>query len=157
MALEIERKFLASRAVLEHCRFGLPILQGYLHTDAENTLRVRRAGNRTFFTWKGRRRGASREEVEREVSTEVGEAMFLALRTDECVAKTRYRIEHAGLVWDVDVFEGRLAGLILAEVELTHEDQPVDLPPWIGREVTQDERYRNSRLARARLPIELAA
>ncbi|MDR7038519.1 CYTH domain-containing protein [Methylobacterium sp. BE186] len=157
MALEIERRFLATPAVLEHCRFGLNILQGYLHTDSENTVRVRRAGGRTFFTWKGRRRGASREEVEQEVPTETGEAMFLGLRPDACLSKVRYRIEHAGLGWDVDVFEGSLSGLILAEVELTYEAQPVILPPWVAREVTLDERYRNSRLARARLPIERAA
>lgn len=158
MAVEIERKFLATHAVLEHCRFGLSIVQGYLYTDAENTVRVRRAGDRTFFAWKGPRCGARREEIEHEISSETGAAMFAALRPDRCLAKTRYRVEHAGAVWEVDVFGGDLSGLILAEIELAHEDEAVILPPWAGPEVTTDERYRNSRLAlRAGSPILLAA
>lgn len=147
MALEIERKFLASPAVLEHCRCGISIVQGYLHTDEGNTVRVRRAGNRCFFTWKGKRRGCTREEFECELSAESGASLFAALRPEQCIQKMRYRIEHAGAVWDVDVFTGAPSGLILAELELTSEDQLVVLPAWVGQEVTDDERYRNSRLA----------
>ncbi|MGH1570428.1 hypothetical protein ACRAWG_06855 [Methylobacterium sp. P31] len=71
--------------------------------------------------------------------------------------KTRYRVEHAGAVWEVDVFGGALAGLILAEIELEREDQPVVLPSWIEREVTDDARYRNSRLATGAIPDRQAA
>jgi adenylate cyclase len=147
MALEIERKFLASRSVLEQCRFGVSIVQGYLYTDAENTVRIRRAGERTLFTWKGRRRGASRTEYEYALSRGVGDFLLAFVPPGRRLRKTRYRIAHADAVWDVDVFGGALTGLILAEVELTSEDQAITLPPWIGREVTADPDYRNSRLA----------
>ncbi|WP_336488428.1 CYTH domain-containing protein [Methylobacterium nigriterrae] len=147
MQLEIERRFLTAPAVLGHCRSGIRIRQGYLHTDDESTLRVRIAGERSFLTWKGPRVGAMRTEDEREVPRATADFLFSLVPPDRILEKTRYRIDHAGLTWDVDVFDGALAGLILAEVELEREDQPVPLPPWVRREVTQDPRYRNSRLA----------
>lgn len=76
---------------------------------------------------------------------------------DRRLEKTRYRVAHAGAMWDVDVFGGELAGLILAEIELEREDQPVVLPPWVEREVTDDARYRNSRLAAGPRPERQAA
>ena len=157
MALEIERRFLATPAVLPLCRFGTLLVQGYLYTDACNTLRVRRAGDRAFLTWKGPKRGATREEVECEVPVPMGEALLADVPPDARLRKTRYRIEHAGAVWDVDVFEGALQGLILAEIEMARADQPVALPPWVEQEVTADQRYRNSRLAAFAIPDRLAA
>lgn len=79
MPLEIERKFLAHPSVLEQCRCGVPIVQGYLHTDAENTVRVRRIGERYCVAWKGLRRGACREEVELPVLPEVGAALLATI------------------------------------------------------------------------------
>ncbi len=158
MAIEIERKFLATRAVLEHCRFGTVIVQGYLYTDAENTVRVRRMGARYLIAWKGRRRGAVREEIEFELPAPVGAALLTAVDPGSRVEKVRYLIEEGGRVWDVDVFTGVLDGLILAEVELARADDVVTLPPWVGEEVTDDERYRNSRLAAgAGVPCRMAA
>ncbi|MCJ2083723.1 CYTH domain-containing protein [Methylobacterium sp. J-090] len=147
MPIEIERKFLAHPAVLEHCRFGVAIVQGYLFTDSESTVRVRRMGERYFLAWKGKRRGASRIELEQEVAPETGAAMLATVTTGLRIEKVRHRIEAHGHVWEVDLFAGALSGLILAEVELGREDETVVLPAWIGREVTSDERYRNSRLA----------
>ena len=69
----------------------------------------------------------------------------------------RYRVAHAGAIWDVDVFGGALDGLILAEIEMAHEDQSVTLPYWAGQEVTADARYRNSRLAAGTMTDRLAA
>lgn len=158
MPIEIERKFLAHPAVLEHCRSGVSIVQGYLFTDAENTLRVRRLGERYFIAWKGKRRGAAREEVEQEVAPEIGAPMLASIAPGHKVEKVRHRVEAEGHVWDVDLFSGALSGLILAEVELGREDEEVFLPAWIGQEVTSDERYRNSRLAaQARTPLHLVA
>jgi adenylate cyclase len=147
MAIEIERKFLATRAVLELCRFGTVIVQGYLYTDAENTVRVRRMGARYLLAWKGRRDGAVRQEIEFELPAPVGAALLGAVDPGSRIEKVRYRIEAEERVWDVDVFAGALDGLILAEAELAHADEAVALPAWIGEEVTADERYRNSRLA----------
>ena len=147
MPLEIERKFLAHPSVLEQCGCGVPIVQGYLHTDAENTVRVRRIGERYCVAWKGLRRGACREEVELPVLPEVGAALLATIAPRDRIEKTRHRIDTHGHVWEVDLFAGKLDGLILAEVELGREDEAVVLPAWVGREVTMDERYRNSRLA----------
>ena len=63
------------------------------------------------------------------------------------IEKTRYEIPHASLIWHVDVFEGHNAGLVLAEVELDHPEQPIEYPPWLGQEVSHDPRFRNSRLS----------
>ncbi|WP_236960235.1 CYTH domain-containing protein [Methylobacterium durans] len=129
MQIEIERRFLVTPEVLTHCRAGVHIRQGYLHTDGRNTLRVRRAGERGFLTWKGKKQGSSRAEFEREISPETADFLLSLISPDRCLEKRRYGIEHAGLMWEVDVFDGALAGLILAEVELQREDQPVTLPP----------------------------
>jgi adenylate cyclase len=156
--VEIERRFLADPAVLTLCRAGVQIRQGYLHTDGKNTLRVRRAGERAFLTWKGKKQGASRAEFEREISPDTADFLLSLVPPERCLEKTRYAVEHAGMVWDVDVFDGPLSGLILAEVELQREDQPVPLPPWITREVTHEKRYRNSKLVgRKRPPRRFAA
>ncbi|WP_336491118.1 CYTH domain-containing protein [Methylobacterium nigriterrae] len=152
MRVEIERRFLAAPEVLTRCQSGVHIRQGYLHTDDKNTLRVRRAGERGFLTWKGKKQGSSRAEFEREISPDTADFLLRLLPPERCLEKMRYRVEHAGLMWDVDVFEGPLAGLILAEVELQHEGQPVTLPPWVMREVTHEKRYRNSRLVGRRSP-----
>ncbi|MGN8097787.1 adenylate cyclase [Methylobacterium radiotolerans] len=157
MALEIERKFLATPAVLPLCRSGTLLVQGYLYTDACNTLRVRRAGDRAFLTWKGPKSGATREEIECEVPLQMGEELLADVPPGQRVHKTRYRVDHAGASWDVDVFEGALGGLILAEIEMAREDQYVALPRWVGREVTTDARYRNSRLAKGAMLDRLAA
>jgi adenylate cyclase len=150
--VEIERKFLASTDVLTVCQDGKHIRQGYLHTDHQNTLRVRRAGARGFLTWKGKKQGSSRAEFEREISPNTADFLLSLISPERCLEKTRYAVEHDGLRWDVDVFEGPLSGLILAEVELQHEDQPVSLPPWVTREVTHDKRYRNSLLVGRKCP-----
>ncbi|MGH1570885.1 CYTH domain-containing protein [Methylobacterium sp. P31] len=153
----MERKFLASTAVLPFCRSGTLLVQGYLYTDAYNTIRVRLAAERAVLTWKGPKSGARREEVEFEVPLSMGEALLADVPPQARIQKTRYRTEHAGAVWDVDVFGGVLDGLILAEIEMVREDQFVVLPPWVEQEVTADARYRNSRLAMGAIPDRLAA
>ncbi|MCJ2072010.1 CYTH domain-containing protein [Methylobacterium sp. J-030] len=157
MAVEIERKFIAGPAVLAHCRSGTPLVQGYLFTDDANTIRIRQAGERMLVTWKSPRRGTSREEVEFAVPPADGAVLLARVPANRRLEKTRFRVEHAGATWDVDVFGGALAGLILAEIELAREDQPVVLPPWVQREVTGDPRYRNSRLAGGARPERSAA
>lgn len=152
IATEIERKFVAAAAVLPFCRSGTVLIQGYLYTDPRNTIRVRRAGERAFLTWKGPKSGASRKELEIEVPLPIGQALLADVPSHARIQKIRYRIEHAGAVWDVDVFGGALDGLILAEIEMAGEDQFVVLPPWVEQEVTADARYRNSRLAAGVMP-----
>jgi len=145
--LEIERKFLVQdRSVLEGVP-GVSYRQGYLSTDPERTVRVRLAGDRAFLTIKGITQGASRAEFEYEVPPADAEAL-LALCERPLVEKTRHCLEHAGLVWEIDVFAGENDGLIVAEVELPAPDTPVDVPAWVGDEVTLDLRYQNANLVR---------
>ncbi len=148
MHLEIERRFLASSAALPWCRDGVVIEQGYLRADGRLTVRVRIAGDRGVVTIKGRRNGCSRLEHETPVSLSGARALLTRIPQPMKLLKTRYRIEVAGLTWEVDVFAGLNTGLILAEIEIEDPAQPIPLPHWVGREVTRDPRYSNSQLAR---------
>lgn len=148
MALEIERKFLVTddgwRAL---CDNPQRIRQAYLARSKMNSIRVRIVDeHRGRLTIKSRYRGISRDEFEYDIP--VGEALeLLDLRHGSVIEKARYRVPIGGLVWEVDVFHGANEGLIVAEVELTCEDQPIDMPRWVGREVSDDMRYQNSALA----------
>src|SRR4051794_36248526 len=103
--VEIERKFLAGTDVLILCRDGKHIRQGYLHTDDQNTLRVRHAGERGFLTWKGKKQGSSRAEFEREISPNTADFLLSLISPERCLEKSRYAVKYAGLRWDVDMFE----------------------------------------------------
>jgi CYTH domain-containing protein len=111
-------------------------------------VRVRVAGERAYLTIKGPRVGLARPEFEYPIPVEDANQLLDGLCPRPFIEKVRYRIEHQGLVWEVDEFSGENQGLVLAEVELTHEAQSVPLPPWIGEEVSEDPRYYNSNLAR---------
>jgi len=145
MGIEIERKFLvADRSVLAGST-GTRYEQGYLSTDPERTVRVRRAGDRAFLTVKGRSDGATRAEFEYAIpTTDAGE--LLALCVGSLIEKTRYRIPIGDLTWEVDVFAGENAGLVLAEVEIPSANTPVQVPALAGEEVTADPRYYNANL-----------
>jgi adenylate cyclase len=151
MGIEIERKFLVAGDGWRHAASGpgVPIRQGYLSVDAAAVVRVRRAGPRAFLTIKGPG-GLVRAEFEYEIPPQDAEAL-LALCPDPALAKMRWPVPHAGHLWTVDVFEqpARLAGLVLAEVELPHAEAAPALPDWLGREVTGDPRYANAALARS--------
>jgi len=146
MPLEIERKFLARASVLQNCLGGITIVQGYLYQDPHNTVRVRKAGQRAFLTWKGRKFGRVRLEHEIEIVPALADALLACIGPARWVEKTHYAVEHEGHIWDVDVFAGPNAGLILAEVELSSPHEVITRPPWVGREVTDDPRFRNSKL-----------
>ena len=145
MATEIERKFLVQGTQWRNDT-GVRFSQGYLNRDKERTVRVRLAGRKAFLTIKGVTRGPSRTEFEYEIPMEDAEQL-LKLCDGPIIEKTRYRIVHQGSTWEVDEFLGENAGLVIAEIELTSEDQPFSRPPWLGEEVTHDRRYYNSNLA----------
>ena len=142
---EIERKFLVRDATVLDTADGVAYRQGYLSTDPDRTVRIRRAGERGYVTVKGRSHGSARAEFEYEIPPADADAM-ISLCIPPTIEKVRYRIEHAGRVWEVDVFAGANEGLVVAEVELPSEDAEVDLPEWIGAEVTDDPRYYNASL-----------
>ena len=152
MGIEIERRFLvegdAWRAGVTRV---LRLDQGYLAREDGVTVRVRIAGDAAKLTIKGA--GALvRPEFEYPVPVAEAAEMLEGLCGGRRVAKTRHDVPHGGLVWEVDVFEGPLAGLVLAEVELPDPSHPLDLPAWAGREVTHDRRYANAVLASAAAP-----
>jgi len=146
MGTEIERKFVPRDDSWRHLARGVRYRQGYLSVDSERTVRVRTVGDRGFLTVKGKTVGASRLEFEYPVPLDDAEQMLDLLCQGPLIEKTRYNIPHRGLTWEVDEFEGDNAGLVIAEVELTSEDQALELPDWIGEEVTGDPRYYNANL-----------
>lgn len=146
MAVEIERKFLVTRTDMLDGIEGETLSQGYLSHSPDSTVRVRIAGQQGWLTIKGRTQGASRLEFEYSIPLPDAQQL-LALCQSGRIEKTRYRIAVADLVWEVDVFHGDNHPLVVAEVELDDENQPVQLPDWAGREVTDDARYFNSALS----------
>lgn len=150
-ALEIERKFLVrGDAWREKARGPVEIVQGYLARGRQAVIRVRiKDGSSATLTIKSRERGASRSEFEYRLPLKEAKVL-LELCGQSRVQKQRYRLTQGKLIWEIDVFSGTREGLVLAEVELTDPRQTVTLPQWVGEEVTDDSRYRNSALANAK-------
>ena len=147
MPFEIERKFLVKRDKLIFKDNGVFMSQAYLTEDPALTVRVRIAGEKAFLTIKGPSNGISRKEFEYSVPVnEAKEIMQLSIFPP--LEKTRYKITHRKILWELDIFHGKNEGLILAEVELQSEDQEIALPEWIDKEVSGDPRYFNSYLAK---------
>ena len=146
MAKEIERKFLVRGNTWRGQDGGKRYRQGYLSTVKERTVRVRTTGDKGFITIKGESVGATRSEYEYEIPLVDANEMLDRLCERPLIEKTRYRVSHEGLAWEIDEFEGDNRGLIIAEVELKDETQSVTLPGWIGQEVTGDHRYFNANL-----------
>lgn len=145
VALEIERKFLVRGQDWPAPVQSTPIRQGYLLTGSGRNLRIRQKGQRFLLTFKAAADSISRHEFEYEVPADDGVAM-LALCERPPIEKIRHVVRLGGHDWEVDVFEGVNDGLILAEVELSRADEQVDLPEWLGEEVTTDGRYTNAAL-----------
>ena len=148
MALEIERKFLvdAEKVAALNLTGGEKIAQGYLSTNTDCTVRVRTKNNRGFLAVKTANVGIVRSEFEYEIP-HADAVELLKIAAPFTLSKTRYKVEHAGKIWEVDIFEGRHAGLILAEVELESPEEKVALPDWVQEEVSGESRYYNSHLA----------
>ncbi|WP_373004166.1 CYTH domain-containing protein [Sulfurimonas sp.] len=146
MALEIERKFLIDISRLEKLENGYDIKQGYIQTKDKTAVRVRVNGDEAFLTIKGANIGATRLEYEYPIPVVDAKEMLDKLCGKPIIDKTRYLLEHKGHTWEVDIFHKENDGLIVAEVELESEDEVVELPDWIVKEVTDDARYYNSNL-----------
>ena len=149
MPLEIERKFLVNKNKFDklYKAPGEHIKQGYILATPEKTVRVRTFGDNGFITVKGKTEGASRPEYEYAIPLKDAEEM-LEMFAESVIVKTRYSFLIEGNMWDVDIFEEDNTGLILAEVELVSEDSVIQIPDWIGKEVTGDIRYYNSYLSK---------
>ena len=144
--IEIERKFIVSQDSWRHSAVSAtPIRQGYM--CREPTVRVRRYGERAFLTIKGPAQGIAREEFEYEIPLDEAERMLETLCDPAQIEKVRYEVRYDQRLWVVDVFGGENAGLVLAEIELEDAKEQVELPDWLGEEVSEDARYFNSALA----------
>lgn len=146
MGKEIEKKFLIAGDEWRKLAEGVPYRQGYLSTVKERTVRVRTIGKTGYLTIKGLTVGATRLEYEYEISVSDSNEMLDDLCEKPIIEKNRYKVEFAGLIWEIDEFFGENEGLVYAEVELTSEDQEINKPVWIGDEVTGDPRFFNSNL-----------
>lgn len=148
MAVEIERKFLVDGEFRHIAESSVRVVQGYLSSVPERTVRVRVYGDRGFITIKGigSSSGMSRFEWEKEISCE--EAMsLLEICEAGVIDKTRHIVRVGDHVYEVDEFHGANEGLVVAEIELSSEDESFVRPDWLGREVTGDSRYYNSMLS----------
>jgi CYTH domain-containing protein len=142
---EIERKFLVKDfSVIQDCLFDI-IQQSYLFNETTKSLRIRIKNDRAFLTIKGNLVGITRDEFEYQIpkqeAIEIIEKFGLKI-----LSKKRYYKEIDGLKWEIDVFEGSLSGLFIAEIELPDENFNFKLPHWIGKEVTFDKNYFNAEL-----------
>lgn len=145
MALEIERKFLVVGNFKSEAHKATRITQGYLSSVPERTVRVRIKGDKGYITIKGigSSSGASRYEWEKELPiVEVEE--LLQLCEPGVIDKTRYLVQAGPHTFEVDEFYGENEGLVVAEIELTSEDESFEKPSWLGKEVTGDVKYYNA-------------
>ena len=152
MGIEIERKYTVNEHVQEFIKTlsdGEEICQGYLNAAPERTVRVRIKGRKAYLTIKGKNEGISRLEFEYEIPLEDARQLLLICEP-YCIEKIRYTFSLDNLIWELDVFKGRLEGLIIAEIELNDENEVIKLPDWIEKEVSHDPRYYNSNLAKTR-------
>ena len=150
MSQEIERKFLVASDEYKSLSFSHQrIEQGYLSSNPDRTVRVRIYGSNGFLTIKGRTTstGMSRYEWEKAIAQHEAEEL-LALCEEGVISKVRYKVAFKGHTFEVDEFYGDNEGLIVAEVELNAENEKVELPAWIGMEVTGDARFFNSALSK---------
>lgn len=147
MAKEIERKFLVMNNDYKKDVDGMLYKQGYLSTNPQRTVRVRIVGNQGYLTIKGLSKGATRAEYEYIIPYKDAEELFLLCETP-LIEKYRYLVPYKGNAWEVDEFYGENKGLVIAEIELKSENESIELPPWVGTEVTSDPRYYNSNLVR---------
>lgn len=148
--VEIERKFLVvSEDFIKQAHTKHTIAQGYLNSNPERTVRVRIKGESGFLTIKGKgnESGTTRFEWETEISL-LDAKPLLALCEKGVIEKNRYEIEAGKHTYEVDVFSGENEGLIIAEIELREENESFIKPKWLGKEVTNDERYYNAYLSK---------
>jgi adenylate cyclase len=147
MPKEIERKFIVATDTWRNSiKDKTPMRQGYIRA-LDCTVRVRIAGTTGYLTIKGRTSNITRDEYEYEIPLQEAEEMLNSLCQGGSVEKLRYRVIVDGDEWVVDEFIGQNAGLIMAEIELTTENQSFTTPEWLGKEVSHDSRYTNGALA----------
>lgn len=148
--IEIERKFLVTSDTFKRYAFKrIKIVQGFLNTHPDRTVRVRLKGEEGFLTVKGKSSsdGTSRFEWEHQITKDDAQAL-LELCEDGIIAKTRHEIKLDNHIFEVDEFLGNNEGLVVAEIELKSASEHFQKPDWLGEEVTGDIKYYNSQLSK---------
>ena len=144
MATEIERKFLVInddwRATADA---GMDCIQGYFTTNKECSIRVRLTGDEANLNIKSATLGVARSEYDYAIPARDAGEMLRYLCIQPLIEKKRYHVRHDGHLWEIDVFSGANAGLVVAEIELAHINEPFSRPAWLGAEVSHDPRYYN--------------
>lgn len=149
MAAEIERKFLVrGDGWRSHVKRSIPMSQGYMSTGSRSSVRVRLSGNQAWLNIKSATLGIQRQEYEYPIPVQDATEMLDALCEGPLIQKTRHVVPVGDHLWEVDVFEGENAGLVVAEVELNSPDEAFARPDWVGEEVSHDPRYYNACLVR---------
>ena len=149
-SIEIERKFLVKNLDFIKSSFdNNRIEQGYLNSNKDRAVRVRVKNNQGFLTIKGAsdQSGTTRFEWEKEISIDEANQL-LAICEPGAIRKTRYMVKVNQHTFEVDVFDGDNQGLIIAEVELSSENESFEKPDWLGQEVTGEVKYYNSQLSK---------
>jgi adenylate cyclase len=146
VAKEIERKFRVDKS-WRPSDDGVAFEQGYLSSHPDRVVRVRIEGNRAKLTVKGATMGVTRSEFEYAIPVADAQAM-MSLCEKPIITKRRHIVMHEGKRWEVDVFGGENAGLVIAELELASEDEAFAKPPWTLDDVSGDPRYYNSNLVK---------
>jgi CYTH domain-containing protein len=146
MGVEIEKKFLVKDNSWKQQATGVYYRQGYLSSHSERVVRIRTIENKGYLTIKGKSVGAARTEYEYEIPLEDAIEMLTRICEKPVIEKTRYTLDYKGLLWEIDEFAAENKGLVIAEVELEDENQNIELPSWVGEEVTMQEKYYNSNL-----------
>ncbi len=146
MAKEIERKFLVKDNRYRQLAEPLFYRQGYLSTDWHHIVRVRIKPGSAFLAVKGTTNGVTRTEYEYQIPISEAECMLDEICQKPIIEKDRYKVIIGGLKWDIDEFHGANEGLVIAEVELEEENQQIELPEWVGQEVSHEPKYYNSNL-----------
>jgi CYTH domain-containing protein len=147
--IEIERKFLVlSEGFISAAFSKKRIVQGYLNSNPERTVRVRIKTDKAYLTIKGKgnETGTTRLEWEREIAVSDAEKL-LTICESGIIDKIRHEVKVGNHIFEVDVFSGDNEGLIIAEIELQSEDEVFEKPHWLGKEVTNDQRFYNAFLS----------
>ncbi len=147
MAIEIEHKYLVKDcSFIELSHHSTNIIQGYISRNKNSTVRVRITYDKAFITLKGKTHQNGRSEFEYQIPIEDAQQIASELCNNIVISKTRYYCTYDGKLWEIDMFHDALDGLIIAEIELTDNNEPYTLPPFIGENVTNIPQYYNSNL-----------
>ncbi|HEB57524.1 MAG TPA: CYTH domain-containing protein [Gammaproteobacteria bacterium] len=149
MGIEIEKKFLLRNDDWrQHADAGTLFKQGYLSSSEKSSVRVRIEGDKANLNIKSATLGISRQEFEYPIPLKDAQILLETLCQKPLIEKVRYHVSYAGHVWEIDVFEGDNAGLVVAEIELADENEVFTRPDWLGEEVSEDSRYYNVSLVK---------